>query len=151
MTLTEHDRLSRDGVNQLVLAIATRQDREVFAELFNLAAPRLKGLLMRSGSTAEIAEEAMLMVWRKAPYSDPPRAGAVTWIFTIAGIDFQRKSEASNYAYSDQTGGMQAADPCLQRFCPSGRMRDFSELLPAAHCACRSVKADGLQITYSEQ
>ncbi len=117
-TLHEHDPLSREAVNQLVLALATRQDRRAFAELFNFAAPRIKAFMMRSGSTAEIAEEiaqeAMLMVWRKACYFDPARASAMTWIFTIARnlrIDFQRKSKSANQPYGDETEVMQAAEP----------------------------------------
>lgn len=117
-TLPEHDPLSREAVNQLVLAIATRQDRQAFAELFNFAAPRIKAFMMRSGSTAEsaeeIAQEAMLMVWRKAPYFDPTRASAMTWIFTIARnlrIDFQRKSKSANQPYGGETEVMQAAEP----------------------------------------
>ncbi|MBB3572005.1 sigma-70 family RNA polymerase sigma factor [Rhizobium sp. BK491] len=117
-TLHEHDPLSREVVNQLVLTIATRQDRQAFAELFNFAAPRIKAFMMRSGSTAEIAEEiaqeAMLVVWRKATYFDPARASAMTWIFTIARnlrIDFQRKSRSSNQPYGDETEVMQAAEP----------------------------------------
>ena len=43
---------------------------------------------MRSGAAAEAAEdlaqEALLTVWRKAAYFDPARASASAWIFTIA-------------------------------------------------------------------
>ncbi len=43
---------------------------------------------MRTGTPAEVAEEiaqeAMISVWRKAETFDPARASAATWIFTIA-------------------------------------------------------------------
>ncbi len=72
----------------LILAIAARADREAFTELFNHFAPRVKGYLMRLGANAvaaeELAQETMLTVWRKAALFDPSRAGASTWIFTIA-------------------------------------------------------------------
>lgn len=72
----------------LIVRIAESADKVAFAELFGYFAPRLKGFLMRGGSPADNAEdlsqEAMLMVWRKAGQFDPARAGAATWIYTIA-------------------------------------------------------------------
>lgn len=116
-TLSDRDVLSREAVNQLVLAIAARQDRQAFAELFNFAAPRIKAFMMRSGSTPElseeIAQETMLLVWRKASYFDPNRAGAMTWIFTIARnlrIDVQRKVKTITQVSEDEPGGLEAAE-----------------------------------------
>jgi RNA polymerase sigma-70 factor (ECF subfamily) len=72
----------------LIEAIAARRDRSAFARLFEHFAPRLKSYLMRVGadpSTAEeVAQEAMLMVWRKAESFDRRQSSASTWIFTIA-------------------------------------------------------------------
>ncbi|WP_394021585.1 sigma-70 family RNA polymerase sigma factor [Xanthobacter pseudotagetidis] len=72
----------------LILAIARDADRSAFADLFRHFAPRLKAYLVRTGLPAnaaeELAQETMLAVWRKASYFDPARAGAATWIFTIA-------------------------------------------------------------------
>ncbi len=71
-----------------ILAIADRADRTAFAALFGHFAPRVKTYLMRLGASAalaeELAQETMLTVWRKAALFDPARAGASTWIFTIA-------------------------------------------------------------------
>lgn len=75
-------------LDDLVLAVAARRDRSAFAALFNHFAPRVKSYLMRFGATPgeaeELAQEAMLLVWEKASYFDPQRAGASVWIFTIA-------------------------------------------------------------------
>jgi RNA polymerase sigma-70 factor (ECF subfamily) len=71
-----------------IVAIAARQDRVAFAELFRFYAPRVKTVLMRAGAAAEVAEElaqdTLLVVWRKAAQYDPSRASAAAWIFTIA-------------------------------------------------------------------
>lgn len=73
--------------NALILNIASTQDRGAFARLFEHFGPRIKGFLMRSGTSAaladDIAQEALLTVWRKAVYFDPAKASAGTWIFTI--------------------------------------------------------------------
>jgi RNA polymerase sigma-70 factor (ECF subfamily) len=72
----------------LIQAIARRQDRAAFAELFAYFAPRVKAWMLRGGvnptAAEELAQETMLAVWRKARLFDPSRAGASTWIFTIA-------------------------------------------------------------------
>ncbi|MFG1182076.1 sigma-70 family RNA polymerase sigma factor [Xanthobacter versatilis] len=85
-------------MSALVVAIARTGDREAFAQLFRHFAPRVKAFLMRSGLSAnaaeELAQETLLMVWRKASYFDPARAAASTWIFTIArnlSIDLKRR------------------------------------------------------------
>lgn len=68
--------------------VADGQDRAAFGRLFQHFAPRLKSWLMRSGSTdeqaEELAQEAMVTVWRKAALYSPAQAAVSTWIFTIA-------------------------------------------------------------------
>lgn len=68
--------------------IAADRDVAAFEALFHRYAGRIKGLLMKGGASAgeadEAAQEAMLAVWRKAEQFDASRAGAATWIFTIA-------------------------------------------------------------------
>jgi RNA polymerase sigma-70 factor (ECF subfamily) len=74
--------------HQLIQAVATRQDRAAFIQLFEHFAPRIKTFMLRSGSreatAEEIAQETMLSVWRKAGTFVPGSAGAAAWIFTIA-------------------------------------------------------------------
>ncbi|MDF1747250.1 MAG: sigma-70 family RNA polymerase sigma factor [Alphaproteobacteria bacterium] len=68
--------------------LAVGQDRTAFAGLFGYFAPRIKAYMMRSGSdnaaAEEFAQEAMLMVWRKANSFDANQASVATWVFTIA-------------------------------------------------------------------
>lgn len=79
-------------------AIRDDQDQAAFAELFAYFAPRVKAFLMKSGATADLAEdvtqEVMATLWRKAHMFDPTKASVSTWIFTIARnrrIDVLRK------------------------------------------------------------
>lgn len=85
---------------RLVERVAADRDREAFTVLFDYFAPRIKAFLMRSGAPSafaeELAQEAMLMVWRKAAQFDKARAGASSWIFTIARnlrIDVARREQ----------------------------------------------------------
>ena len=92
-----------------IVAIATRQDRAAFAELFKFYAPRIKTMLMRAGASAGVAEElaqdTLLVVWRKAAQYDPSRASAAAWIFSIARnlrIDgLRRDQRAKLFALSE--------------------------------------------------
>ena len=100
MTRSTSDTAADSEETRLLLRIAQR-DRAAFAALFLTMAPRLKGYLMRLGESAvsaeEIAQEAMLTIWRKAALFDPNKAGAFTWIFVLARnqrIDFLRREHA---------------------------------------------------------
>jgi RNA polymerase sigma-70 factor (ECF subfamily) len=69
-------------------AIARGRDRQAFAALFQHFGPRLKTFYLRGGASPglaeDLAQETMLSVWRKAALFDRSRAGAATWVFTIA-------------------------------------------------------------------
>jgi RNA polymerase sigma-70 factor, ECF subfamily len=73
---------------RLISAVANDRDRSAFAELFEFFAPRIKSFMRRSGVSEavaeELAQEAMLTVWRKAALFDPTSTGAAAWMFTIA-------------------------------------------------------------------
>jgi len=91
--------LSADEAADLIEAIASRQDRGAFADLFRHFVPRVKAFVMRGGTDSEtaqeVAQEALIIVWRKAASFDRTRASAATWIFTIARnkrIDLLRRS-----------------------------------------------------------
>ena len=87
--------------NDHLRAVAEKQDRDSFIQLFQHFAPRIKSYLIKSGSSPdqadELAQETMLTLWNKAADFDPNRANASTWIFTIARnkrIDAIRKTIA---------------------------------------------------------
>ncbi|WP_244523548.1 sigma-70 family RNA polymerase sigma factor [Bosea sp. BIWAKO-01] len=107
--------------NALIAAIARSGDRAAFAALFDHFAPRVKGLLMKGGAPADLAEdmaqETLLAVWRKAALFDPAKASAGTWIATIARnlrIDVARRETRSRlsqiYEIIDEDGPEQPDD-----------------------------------------
>ena len=96
---------------ELMAAVAKRHDRDAFIELFEFFAPRLKAYVMRSGadpaSAEELAQEAMVSVWRKAATFDPAKAAVSTWIFAIARnrrIDQVRRENRPTVDEHDLTG-----------------------------------------------
>jgi RNA polymerase sigma-70 factor, ECF subfamily len=85
----EHEVVAdRTQWERFIHAIAAHQDRSAFASLFEYFAPRIKTFMLRSGlseaNAEELAQETMLVVWRKAALFEPGSAGAAAWIFTIA-------------------------------------------------------------------
>lgn len=111
--------LSAEEMNGLLADVAGRRDRDAFAALFRHFAPRIKALMIRSGMTPmaaeELAQETMLAVWQKASYFDGSRAGASTWIFTIARnlrIDrFRRDRLSQGFAETVDPSGEPDAPP----------------------------------------
>ena len=90
---------TNDELNAWMHAVGRSADRTAFAALFRHFAPRLKSHLMRSGSTEaqaeELAQEAMVQLWRRAATFDPARAQLSTWLYTIVRnlrIDHHRRA-----------------------------------------------------------
>lgn len=128
--------------SRLLAAVAERQEREAFAQLFAHFAPRVKRHLMQCGSpevqAEELAQEAMVTVWRKASLFDPAQAAASTWIFTIARnlrVDLLRRRhglEAADEAFDFDLleGDEPAADERLHAARENERLRGALAQLP---------------------
>lgn len=122
----------------LIEAVARSQDRAAFAELFAHFAPRVKGYLMRLGANGaaadDLAQEAMLLLWRKAPLYDASKASPSTWVFTIArnlridAIRRERRPEIDPAELAPDPD--RAADEGMVRVEDEGRVREAITTLP---------------------
>lgn len=76
-----------EEMNGLMSAVADG-DAQAFAVLFEHFAPRIASYLRRRGASAtsaeDLAQEAMILLWRKAASFDPARGMASTWIYATA-------------------------------------------------------------------
>lgn len=122
---------SPEEMAALIAAIARDADRTAFARLFGYYAPRLKSYLRRmrvdERLAEDLAQEAMLTVWRKAALFDPEKASAGTWIFTIARnrfIDTVRR---------ESRPGLDPMDPMLH----PGEARPADDEMAGAQIAVR--------------
>jgi RNA polymerase sigma-70 factor (ECF subfamily) len=119
--------------------VAASQDRAAFAALFAHFAPRVKAYLLRLGAPSavaeELAQEALLSVWRKAHLFDPAKASAATWLFTIARnlrIDAIRRERHPELDPEDLMPEPDAdADAGLTLAENEGRLRIALKQLPA--------------------
>jgi RNA polymerase sigma-70 factor (ECF subfamily) len=124
----------------LIEAIALHRDRAAFADLFAWFGPRVKAWMLRAGSNPttaeELAQETMLAVWQKARLFDPARAGASTWIFTIARnlrIDALRRERHPSELMQDpaeEAASPMQADRVLAMSQQEARIRAALMLLP---------------------
>ena len=127
-------------LSHLVLRVA-RSDRQAFEQLFRHFAPRVKAYILRGGAepglAEEVAQETLLAVWRKASGFDPAKAGAATWIFTIARnlrIDRARRKGPPPTLGEDpsqQAEAPPAADEVIAAAERDDRVRRLVETLPA--------------------
>jgi len=139
--LMEAKRVDTERWNAAIRAVAATRDRVAFQNLFDHFGPRVKGYLMRLGAGAAVAEdlaqEAMLLVWRKADLFDPSKASASTWIFTIARnlrIDAIRKERRPELDPSDPSlhpEEERAADDAMDMAKAETRLRAALAELPA--------------------
>ena len=93
---------TEDEINAWMRAVAETGDRPAFAALFRHYAPRIKGFLVRAGADEaladELAQETLVVMWRRARTFDPARARLSTWLYTIARnlrIDHYRTARGS--------------------------------------------------------
>ncbi len=72
----------------LLVRVGAARDRTAFVTLFHYFAPRIKSYLLKNGadetSAEEVVQNTFVTVWEKAAAYNPKKAGASTWIFTIA-------------------------------------------------------------------
>ena len=126
-------------MDALLLRVAAERDKSAFAALFTHFAPRVKAYLLRlgapSGVAEELAQEALLSVWRKAHLFDPAKASAATWLFTIARnlrIDAIRREKRPELDPEDFMPEPDAdADAGLMLAESEGRLRLALKELPA--------------------
>ncbi len=89
-----------DQVGALLLRIADG-DRSAFAELYDLLAPRVFGLILRvlvdRAQSEEVLQEVFLEVWQSAARFTPNKGHGRTWVLTMAhhrAIDRVRSAQA---------------------------------------------------------
>ena len=86
--------------------VTAHKDRDAFKMLFLHFGPRIKSMMLKSGAdhalAEDLAQEAMMAVWRKSHLYVPGRGAVSTWIFTIArNIRIDRLRRGSSRPYED--------------------------------------------------
>lgn len=124
----------------LLSAVAERQDRAAYSELFAYYAPRVKSYLLRLGAdnaqAEEIAQDVMVTVWRKASLFDRRQASVSTWIFRVARnrrIDLFRRAKRPDLDPEEEMilpAGVAAPDAQVEALETETRVRAAMRDLP---------------------
>ena len=85
-----------------LMARVARGDSAAFAQLYDLMAPRVYGLIRRvlrnPAQSEEVTQEVMVEIWRTATRYDADRGSLTSWILTMAhrrAIDRVRSEQSS--------------------------------------------------------
>lgn len=104
---TNEDVPLRETHSDLLCKVASG-DKAAFVVLFDHFAPRIKSYFISRGmdevAADDLAQEALLNVWRRASSYDPSQSAASTWIFTVARnkrIDILRKNQRRHAVSTD--------------------------------------------------
>jgi RNA polymerase sigma factor (sigma-70 family) len=88
-----------DQLDDLLTAVGAARDGEAFTVLFDHFGPRVHAQMMRLGlapfAAADVTQDVMETIWRKAHLFDRRKSAAATWVFHIARnrrIDVRRRS-----------------------------------------------------------
>lgn len=92
-----------------LIAIGFNQDKLAFADFYDHFSGRIKSFLigkaLQEDIAEELAQEIMIIVWRKAASYDPAKAAPSTWLFTIARnrhIDYLRGNSRVEVELDDE-------------------------------------------------
>lgn len=86
-----------------LLRRSARGDEAAFAQLYDLTAPTIHGIVRRvlrnPAQADEVTQEVYVEIWRTAARFDPTRAAGLTWMVTIAhrrAVDRVRSEESQS-------------------------------------------------------
>jgi len=151
--MTELSAERPEDAADLLARIAGEQDREAFEALFRHFAPRVKAYMLKLGTEVsladELAQETMLMVWRKAVQFDRSKASPSTWIFTIARnlrIDAFRKINRPELDPNDPALVPEAEEPADQRV----EREQYAVLIRAAMEELNDEQAEVVRLSFFE-
>jgi RNA polymerase sigma-70 factor (ECF subfamily) len=138
-----HAKYARARVNELddlLTAVGTNRDGEAFAVLFDHFGPRVHAQMVRQGlapfTAADVTQDVMETIWRKAHLFDRRKSAAATWVFHIARnrrIDVRRRTHEHAFAaedFSDIPDPADGSDDCIDAAQREEYVRDALGTLP---------------------
>jgi RNA polymerase sigma factor (sigma-70 family) len=129
-----------NAFEDLLAAVGSDRDGEAFTVLFDHFGPRVHAQMVRLGlapfAAADVTQDVMETIWRKAHLFDRRKAAAATWVFHIARnrrIDVSRRSRELSYALEDFLAipdPTEACDNCMDAAQREHRVRAALDVLP---------------------
>jgi RNA polymerase sigma-70 factor (ECF subfamily) len=106
-------------LDELLIAVGADRDGQAFTVLFDHFVPRVQAQMVRLGlppfAAADVTQDVMETIWRKAGQFDPGKSAAATWVHHIARnrrIDVKRRCRETACANEDFFHIPDPADGC---------------------------------------
>jgi RNA polymerase sigma-70 factor (ECF subfamily) len=147
---SETSPLSTGPVPELSVLIQAvgRHDRRAFTILFSEFAPRIKTYLLRRGlqnaQAEDLAQDALLAVWRKAALFQPSHTSAQAWLFTITRnllIDHGRRQRRAGDLQGYQPLPVPLSDAILEA-------ADSARQVHAALATLRPEQVEAIKLSF---
>jgi RNA polymerase sigma factor (sigma-70 family) len=136
---------SANDLDELLTAVGTDRDGDAFTVLFDHFVPRVRAQMVRLGlapfAAADVTQDVMETIWRKAHLFDPHKSGATTWVFHIARnrrIDVRRRCRetiCANEDFFDIPDPAEGCDDCIDAAQREEFLRDALRMLPREQLA----------------
>lgn len=130
-------------------------DNAAFAQLYDVTAPRVNGLVSRvlvdRAMSEEVTQEVFLDIWRTSPRFDPGRGSALSWLFTIAhrkAVDRVRSTEAARHRDTAYVATQNEPEYDSTAEQVDGSMR--ADLVRAAIAQLSPVQREAVELAYFE-
>jgi RNA polymerase sigma-70 factor, ECF subfamily len=136
-----------------LLALVGTGDRNAFARLYPLITDKVLGMAVRvvrdRAQAEEVAQEALVEVWRTASRYEPARGSALTWVLTIThrrAVDRVRAEQAASAREQrvGQASTQRAYDEVAELVTEAA---DHSQVR-ACLAALTAVQRDAVQLAY---
>ncbi|MFT5812987.1 MAG: RNA polymerase sigma factor (sigma-70 family) [Psychroserpens sp.] len=96
------NKINHPQLCQWLKSIAVDRDKQAFTEVYSFFAPKIKRIaqskINSEALAAEVVQDTMSNVWRKAHLFDDSKGAATTWVYTImrnVTFDLLRKMKAN--------------------------------------------------------
>ncbi len=132
-------------LDDLLTAVGSDRDGEAFTVLFDHFGPRLQAQMVRQGlapfTAADVTQDVMETIWRKAHLFDRRKAAAGTWVFRVAHnrrIDVGRRNREISCAIEDFVeipDPAESGDDRIDSTQREARVHAALEALPREQCA----------------
>lgn len=139
-------------MNELILRTASG-DRQAFSRLYDEAAPRVYGLVLRvlvdRAQADEVTQEVFLETWRKADGFDPERGTGLSWLLSIAhrrAVDRVRASAAARSR--DEGFGARAGTPPFDSTAEDVMARHDASIVQTALGTLTELQREAVEMAY---
>jgi RNA polymerase sigma-70 factor, ECF subfamily len=136
-----------------LVALSGGGDEDAFAELYELTAARIHGVVLRvlraPDHAAEVTQEVFVEVWRQAARYSPAKGSVLAWMTTIAhrrAVD--RVRSVSSEAARDERYAAASAEPAVDDVWAGVEQRLDAERVRKGMASLTAIQREAITLAY---